>query len=53
MYKETYVINENARNSKLLALFGTLEEREKDLVINFAESLVESCESKEKEGENF
>ena len=31
----------NVKNSKLLALFGTLEERDKDLVIKLAESLVE------------
>jgi hypothetical protein len=41
MYDNVCVLVENVRNSKLLALFNTLEERDKDLVINFAESLVE------------
>ena len=31
----------NVKNSKLLALFGTLEERDKEVIINLAESLVE------------
>lgn len=34
MYDNVCVLVENVRNSKLLALFNTLEERDKDLVIN-------------------
>ena len=35
------VMAENVRNARLLALFGTLEERDKDIVIAIVESLVE------------
>jgi hypothetical protein len=41
MYDNVCVLVENARDSKLLALLGELEEGDKDLVIKFAESLVE------------
>jgi hypothetical protein len=36
-----YVFVENAKNSKLLALFNTLEERDKDIVLTMSKSLVE------------
>jgi len=41
MYKDTCVSAENVKNSKLLALFSTLEEKDKDIVISMSESLVE------------
>ena len=40
MHNGMYVMIENVKNSKLLALFGALEERDKDIVITIAESLV-------------
>jgi len=45
MQNETCVIVENVRNSKLLALFCTLEERDKDIVLALTESLVERCKN--------
>jgi hypothetical protein len=41
MFDNVYVLVENVSGSKLLALFGTLEEGDKDLVIKFTESFVE------------
>jgi hypothetical protein len=41
MHDNICVLVENARNSKLLALFGALEEGDKDLVIKFSEFLNE------------
>ena len=35
------VITENVKNSRLLALFSTLKERDKDIVIAMTESLIE------------
>jgi len=43
MYKDTFVMAKNVKNSRLLALFSTLEERDKDIVISMSESLVERC----------
>jgi hypothetical protein len=40
MPNEIYVTVENVKNSKLMALFGVLEERDKDIVITMTESLV-------------
>ena len=34
---------ENVKKSRLLSLFNTLEERDKDIVISMSESLVERC----------
>jgi hypothetical protein len=45
MYKNTCVLAENVKNSRLLALFSTLEERDKDIVISMSESLVERCKN--------
>ena len=45
MYKNTRVMAENEKNSKLLALFNTLEERDKDIVISMSESLIERCKN--------
>jgi len=45
MYKNTFVPSENVKNSKLLALFSALEERDKDIVISMSESLVERCKN--------
>ena len=44
MCKEMCVIAEDVKNSKLLALFNTLEESDKDVVIKMSELLVERCE---------
>jgi hypothetical protein len=43
MCKNICVLVESERNSKLLALFSTLKESDKDLLIKFTESLVERC----------
>jgi len=40
---------ENAKNSRLLALFNTLEEDEKDIVINMSESLVKKFQGYNKD----
>jgi hypothetical protein len=40
MLNEMYVTVENGKNSKLMSLFGTLEERDKDIVITMTESLI-------------
>jgi hypothetical protein len=40
MHEDLCVIIENVKNSKLLALFCTLAEKDKDIVINLTESLV-------------
>jgi hypothetical protein len=45
MYKNMCVMVENVKNSKLLALFNTLEERDKDIVISMSESLVARCKN--------
>ena len=36
---------ENAKNSKLTALFNALKEDDKDIVISMTESLVEKCKN--------
>ena len=36
---------ENAKNSKLTALFNALNENDKDIVISMTESLVENCKT--------
>jgi len=41
MCSNVYVLVENAENSRLLTLFNTLEERDKDIVLTMTESLVE------------
>jgi hypothetical protein len=41
MWEDMCVSVENGSNSKLLALLGTLEERDKDIVMRMSESLVE------------
>ena len=41
MCKEMCVISEEVKNSKLLALFNTLEESDKDIVIRMSELLME------------
>jgi hypothetical protein len=41
MHGNICVSIENVKNSKLLALFSTLEESDKDIVISMSESLVE------------
>jgi len=43
MHKETWIIVENVKISKLLALFDTLEESDKDIVILMSELLLERC----------
>jgi len=43
MYKNTFVMAENIKKSRLLVLFSTLEERDKDIVISMSESLVKRC----------
>ena len=43
MNKNSRVMPENVKNSRLLALFNTLEERDKDIVISMSEFLVERC----------
>ena len=40
MYTDEYIIVDNEKKSKLLALFSSLEERDKDIVITMTESLV-------------
>jgi len=47
MLNEIVATMENVRRSKLLALFGALEEGDKDIVINMTESLVEQYKNKE------
>jgi len=37
------VMRENAKKSKMLALFNALEEKDKDIVILLTESLVKKC----------
>ena len=39
------VMAENVKNLKLLALFNTLEEGDKDIVISMSESLVARCKN--------
>jgi len=45
MYKDMCVMAESVKKSRLLALFSTLEERDKDIVISMSESLVERCKN--------
>ena len=47
MPNEIYVTVENVRKSKLLALFSTLKERDKDIVITMTESLVKQYKNNE------
>jgi Tfp pilus assembly pilus retraction ATPase PilT len=47
MLNEAPAIIENAKKSKLLALFNVLEERDKDIVITMTESLVEQYKNNE------
>ena len=39
------IVTENIKNSKLLILFNTLEERDKDIVLKMTESLVDRWKS--------
>jgi len=45
MNKNMCVMAENVKNLKLLALFNTLEEGDKDIVISMSESLVARCKN--------
>jgi hypothetical protein len=45
MLNEMCVIDENVKYSKLLVLFNTLEESDKDIVINMSESLADKCKN--------
>jgi len=47
MLNEAPTIVENAKKSKLLALFDLLGERDKDIVITMTESLVEQHKNNE------
>ena len=49
MQNEMCVRIENVEKSKLLVLFDTLDERDKDIVITMTESLVERHKSNEME----
>jgi len=42
------IMAENIKNSRLLALFSTLKEKDKDIVIAMTESLVEKCKDNNK-----
>ena len=54
MLNEIYVMVENVKKSKLLALFGALEERDKDIVLTMTASLVEQYKNnKTKKSGNF
>ena len=46
MLKEMCVLAESIENAKLLALFNTLGEIDKDIVISISESLVEKWKMK-------
>jgi len=56
MLNEIFVTVESVKESKLLALFDTLEEKDKDFVLTMTESLVEQYKdykslSKNQQGE--
>jgi hypothetical protein len=42
MYKEVFIMAENAKTSRLVAEFNTLDDNDKDLVIEMSEFLVEN-----------
>jgi hypothetical protein len=42
MYKEVFIMAENAKTSRLVAEFNTLDDNDKDLVIEMSELLVEN-----------
>jgi len=44
MHEEIYVLDKDISNSKLLALFNTLADSDKDIVIKIAELLVQKWE---------
>ena len=43
--KRPYIVYENSKNSKLLALFNALDEADKDAIIAMTESLAEKCKN--------
>jgi len=45
MLDNVYILVENVKNIKLLALFSLLKERDKDIVIDMSESLVKRCKN--------
>ena len=47
------IANENGKNSKLLALFNALEERDKEIIISMSEKLLEKWKNHKKNTVNY
>ena len=53
MLNRTHSVNESRKNSKLLALFNTLEEKDKEIVITMSELLLEKWKNHKKNIVNY